>query len=73
MIFHNTQNDLPRKILTNALSFIVLCVALLVAWDCSSKVEGMMKYLNVIIAGIFNNIYLIYYLIYRIILGHPCY
>ena len=72
-IDESKDQDLTRRILSNSISFIILCIALLVAWDCSSKVVGVMKYVNVLIAGLFDNVYLIYYLIYRIILGNPCY
>jgi hypothetical protein len=67
------ENHNPPKILITLLNYIILCIALIVAWDCSSKMTGIMPYINVLIAGLFNSVYLIYYLIYRIILGNACY
>jgi hypothetical protein len=55
------------------LSVIILFIALVVSWDCNLEVEGVYKVLNLIVAGMFSSVYLVFYMFYRIILNNPCY
>jgi len=52
---------------------VITLIALAVAWDCNSRVSGLMKYVCVLYAGMFPTVYLTFYLVYRIILQNPCY
>ena len=65
----NFKIDLVRHIL----SFLIFIIAIAVSFDCNTEVEGILKYIYLLIAGMFNSIYLIFYFIYRIILGNKCY
>lgn len=73
----NMDNDNKKNIkidlIRHTLSVILLIIALIVSWDCNSEVSGLLKYLNLLIAGMFNSIYIVFYFIYRIILGNKCY
>ena len=61
------------NILLYFLYLIIFIIALMVAWDCNKETKGVCKYIMVWIAGMFDSIYLLFYLIYRIILGNKCY
>jgi hypothetical protein len=76
----NTHPDDPLKnksitlqVLMYLIDVAILIIALVVAWDCNSKVLGFMKFIVVIYAGLFPSFYLTFYLFYRIILGNACY
>ena len=42
------------------------------AWTCSASETGLLRGLYTVLAALFNGFYLIYYLIYRIIMGNAC-
>lgn len=67
------NTNMKINIAQNILSFIILIIALAVSWDCNTEVTGALKYLYLLIAGMFNSLYLVFYFIYRIILGNKCY
>jgi hypothetical protein len=69
----NNKKNFTIDIVRHILSFIILVIALIVSWDCNTEVTGLLKYIYLLIAGMFNSIYLVFYLIYRIILGNKCY
>ena len=69
----DTNNNMKIDIVRHILSFIILVIALIVSWDCNTEVVGVLKYLYLLIAGMFNSLYLVFYFIYRIILGNKCY
>ena len=80
LIRPNNQIEDPTKgknITTQVLMYLIdvaiFLIALVVAWDCNSKVEGITKFIFVIYAGLFPSIYLTFYLFYRIVLGNACY
>lgn len=65
--------DTFLKYLTYILYIAIFFIALAVSWDCNKETKGICKYIMVIIAGMFDSVYLLYYLIYRILLGNKCY
>ena len=69
----NNKVNFKIEIVRHTISFIILVIALIVSWDCNTEVAGILKYIYLLIAGMFNSIYLIFYMIYRIILGNACY
>ena len=69
----NNKVNFKIEIVRHTISFIILVIALIVSWDCNTEVVGILKYIYLLIAGMFNSIYLIFYMIYRIILGNACY
>ena len=80
LIRPNNKVDDPTKgnnTLTQVLMYLidvaVFIIALVVAWDCNSKVEGFTKFIFVLYAGLFPSIYLSFYLVYRLVLGNACY
>jgi hypothetical protein len=69
----DSNKNMKFDIVRHILSFIILIIALIVSWDCNTEVTGALKYLYLLIAGMFNSLYLVFYFIYRIILGNKCY
>ena len=69
----NNKVNFKIEIVRHTISVIILIIALIVSWDCNKEVVGILKYLYLLIAGMFNSIYLVFYMIYRIILGNACY
>ena len=69
----NNKKNFKIDIVRHILSFLILIIALIVSWDCNTEVTGALKYLYLLIAGMFNSVYLVFYFIYRIILGNKCY
>jgi hypothetical protein len=66
------KNNLVQ-VLMYLIDVAIFIIALVVAWDCNSKVEGFTKFIFVIYAGLFPSVYLSFYLVYRIVLGNACY
>lgn len=64
---------LAIKVSNRAVDVIIMLIALIVSWDCNSKISGPMKYIYLAYAIMFPTVYLTFYMIYRIILGNPCY
>jgi len=65
--------DLVARVSMRAIDVLILLVALVVSWDCNSKISGPMKLIYILYAIMFPSLYLTFYLVYRIILGNPCY
>jgi hypothetical protein len=61
------------SVLMYLIDVAIFIIALVVAWDCNSKVEGVMKFIFVLYAGLFPSIYLSFYMVYRLVLGNACY
>lgn len=61
-------NACATYIITLGLMFLAgyLC------WTCNVDSSILIKVIYTMLAVIFNGFYLVYYLIYRIILGHSC-
>ena len=64
---------LVAKVSMLMLDLVILVIALLVSWDCNSKITGFIKFINILYAALFPSVYLTFYLVYRIILGNACY
>ena len=61
------------SVLMYLIDVAIFIIALVVAWDCNSKVEGVTKFIFVLYAGLFPSVYLSFYLVYRLVLGNACY
>lgn len=55
------------------MSLIPVILAGILSWQCNEKENIFIRILNLLIAIIFNEIYIIYYIIYRVILKNKCY
>ena len=64
---------LAAKVIMVFIDVVILMIALVVSLDCNSKMEGPIKYINILYAAMFPSVYLVFYLVYRIILGNACY
>ena len=49
-----------------------MLIAGILAWRCNSGENKYIRILITILAAMFSTIYILFYLIYRIILKHPC-
>ena len=47
-------------------------IAGILAWRCNSTEPRLLRIVYTILAVLFSNIYIFFYLVYRIILKHPC-
>mgnify|MGYP001283199307 CR=1 FL=1 len=56
--------------ITFSLPFMI--VAGILAWRCNAKEPMFLRVLITILAAMFSTIYILFYLIYRVILKHPC-
>lgn len=58
------------------LSYIVnLLLAILagyLAWNCSARETQPMRILYTVLACLFSGLYLIYYLVWRVLMNNPC-
>lgn len=63
----------PFKVLSLIISLVILVIAVIVSIDCNREVEGIVKYLFILVAAAFPSLYLTFYCIYRSILGNACY
>lgn len=61
------------QVLMYLIDVAIFIIALVVAWDCNSKVAGFTKFIFILYAGLFPSVYLSFYLVYRIVLGNACY
>jgi len=55
------------------IKLLISLIALYLVWDCSQKENIIIRVINVIIAMIMPEFYIIYYAIYRVFLGNKCY
>ena len=53
-----------------ALPFMV--IAGMLAWRCNKKESNFMRILITVLAAMFSTFYILFYLIYRVLLKHPC-
>jgi hypothetical protein len=60
-------------IATVIISLITSIVAGILAWRCSAREQWFLRSLNTFVAVVFSDIYILYYLIYRVILKNKCY
>ena len=78
----NTYNDYTKMstfkdYLTFTVVMIVKITLLLfagyLAWKCNKNEGFCMQFLSTCVAMLFSSIYLIYYLVYRVLLNNSCY
>ena len=55
------------------LKLMTIMIAFYLAWECNKKSMIILRILNTLIALMFSDIYIIYYLIHRKIYGIKCY
>ena len=63
----------PHLIIAIIMSFITICVAGVLAWQCNAKEHIIYRCINTLLSAVFSDIYVLYYLIYRVILKNKCY
>ena len=47
-------------------------IAVYLAWDCNRTSKKWIKYIIMILAGLFSDFYILFYFVYRILLKNPC-
>ena len=52
---------------------ILVYIAFSLSWECSSRDSAYMRLFTTAIAAVLSPFYIVYYLIYRIIMGNKCY
>ena len=57
---------------TVIIGLIVMVTAGYLCWNCNSTETTAKRVIYTIFAAVFGWIYLIYYLVYRILMGHKC-
>tara|TARA_B100000925_G_scaffold232638_1_gene181164 strand:- start:391 stop:714 length:324 start_codon:yes stop_codon:yes gene_type:complete len=55
------------------IKILISIIAMILAWNCSSKENIILRILVTIISGLFGEFYILYYAIYRTFLGNKCY
>lgn len=55
------------------IKIILACIAFSLCWDCNSREGLSTKILTSLIAIVLSPFYIVYYSIYRIIMGNKCY
>ena len=63
----------PYFIIAIIISLITTVVAGILAWQCNAKEHIVYRCINTLLSIIFSDIYVLYYLIYRVILKNKCY
>ena len=69
----NNKQLSPHIIIAIVLSVITIIVAGVLAWRCNAKEHFIYRCMNTFLAILFSDIYVLYYLIYRVILKNKCY
>ena len=76
----NSVEPTNTKIQTNSLSSIIIVVisvaisltAGILSWKCNGRQNIFIRLLLFSVAFLFSEIYLVYYLIYRVVMGNKC-
>jgi hypothetical protein len=63
----------PYLIFGFLLSLTTGIVAYVLAWKCNAKEHIIYRVINSLLAMAFSDIYVVYYLIYRVLLKNKCY
>ena len=63
----------PQFIIAIVLSLITVVVAGILAWQCNAKEHPVYRVINTLLSVLFCDIYILYYLVYRVILKNKCY
>lgn len=58
--------------LAYTVNLILMVVAGYLAWMCNIGETPLVRILYTILAAIFSGLYLLYYFVYRILMGNPC-
>ena len=69
----NSEKFTPQLIIAVILSLITMVVAGVLAWRCNAKEHVIYRCINTFLSVVFSDIYVLYYLIYRVILKKKCY
>lgn len=57
----------------NLIGLLLAIWAAYLAWNCSAMETTTMRVIYTIIAFLFGGLYLIYYFVYRFLMGNPCF
>tara|TARA_B100001093_G_scaffold517448_1_gene599017 strand:- start:1803 stop:2099 length:297 start_codon:yes stop_codon:yes gene_type:complete len=55
------------------IKILISIIAMILAWDCSSRENIVLRIIITLISGLFAEFYILYYSIYRVYLGNKCY
>ena len=55
------------------IKLVLACIAFSLCWECNSRESPATKILTSLIAVVLSPFYIVYYSIYRIIMGNKCY
>jgi hypothetical protein len=69
----NSEKFTPQLIIAVILSLITMVVAGVLAWRCNAKEHVIYRCINTFLSVVFSDIYVLYYLIYRVVLKNKCY
>ena len=70
--FENVNSIRGKNLILYVLNIVVAVVAGFLAWNCSKGEKPFLQVLYTVLAVIFSGIYLLFYLIYRVLLNNPC-
>jgi len=70
---YNKASFSPYFIIAVIYSVITCVVAGVLAWQCNAKEHMFYRVINTLLSIAFSDIYVLYYLIYRVILKNKCY
>lgn len=75
-LYENYENDKFTFFMSMAMRLILTLpmtvIAVILAWRCNSSEPTYLRILYTTLAASFSSIYVFFYLVYRIILKHPC-
>jgi hypothetical protein len=63
----------PHLIMSIILSLVTMIIAGVLAWQCNAKEYVIYRCINTFLSVVFSDIYVLYYLIYRVVLKNKCY
>ena len=70
--FDGTHPNIFKGIITFLLQLFIIIIATYLAWDCNKNQTRPMRIFITILAVLFSGIYILFYLLYRIILKVEC-
>ena len=68
----NGGGSKAKYYLAYAVQLIIFIAAIYLAWSCNVGESMIMRIVYTVLAAIFSVIYLIYYFIYRVLMGNKC-
>ncbi len=69
---HGQKGGGAAMYLSYIFHIIMFVAAIYLSWKCNFNSGTVARVLWAVLAGIFNVFYLIYYIIYRVLMGAPC-